>query len=65
MSEQENKLQDHLNVIFIHEEYYNESDKDNKIILPEYIVKDMLAQGLDPLNRDDIQSYWTSKGISE
>jgi len=39
--------------------------KENKIILSEYVVKDMLAQGLDPLNKDDIQFYWMLKGISE
>ncbi len=50
-------------VRFIDEVY--KPEKENKIILPEYVVKDMVAQGLNPLNKDDIQSYWLSKGISE
>jgi len=63
MSEQ--KIEEELRSIFIDETYNLEVEKENKIILPEYIVKDMVAQGLDPLNKDDIQTYWTSKGISE
>lgn len=61
MSEQKNKL----NYTFIDEVYKPPIEKENKIILPEYVVKDMVAQGLNPLNKDDIQTYWLSKGISE
>jgi hypothetical protein len=50
---------------FIDEIYKPPVQKENKTILSEYVVKDMLAQGLDPLNKDDIQFYWMRKGISE
>lgn len=61
MSEQKNKSV----ASFIDEAYRLDPQKENKIILPEYVVKDMVAQGLNPLNKDDIQTYWLSKGISE
>lgn len=35
-----------------------------KKLLNEIIEEEMIAEGFNPLNRDDIKSYWMSKGIT-
>lgn len=27
------------------------------------VANDMISEGYDPLNKDDVKKYWTSKGI--
>jgi hypothetical protein len=36
---------------------------DNVKFLPEYVSEDMKAEGLDPLNKDDVKEFWRRKGI--
>jgi len=50
---------------FIDEVYKNPVEKENKKILSEFVIQDMISQGLDPINKNDIQTYWASKGIGE
>lgn len=37
--------------------------QDNVKFLPEYVHEDMKAEGLDPLNSDDVKEFWRKKGI--
>lgn len=43
------------------DEYYN--PKHIKPTMNELAEQDMKANGLDPLNSDDVKKYWASKGI--
>jgi hypothetical protein len=36
---------------------------DNIKFLPEYVADDIKAEGLDPLNTDDVKEFWRKKGI--
>lgn len=45
------------------DEYYNPKNLNEKAYLEDLVEEEMLAKGLDPLNKDDIQFYWKSKGI--
>lgn len=36
---------------------------DGPVFLSDYVKADMLLQGFDPINKDDIAAYWMSKGI--
>ena len=33
------------------------------VFLSDYVKKDMIDKGFDPINNDDITAYWMSKGI--
>ena len=39
------------------------SSKDNALVLSEIIKQEMEAEGLDPLNKEDVHAFWRSKGI--
>lgn len=43
--------------------YDNPAKKKTSQPLEEMVKAEMRAQGLDPLNKDDVQKYWASKGI--
>lgn len=45
------------------DEYYNPRNLSEKAYLQDLVEEEMRAKGLDPLNKDDIQIYWKSKGI--
>lgn len=38
-------------------------DSDSEL-LPNVVAEEMRAEGLDPLNKNDIQKYWKSRGIN-
>ena len=43
--------------------YDNPATKKSSQPLEEMVKEEMRAQGLDPLNKADVQKYWASKGI--
>ena len=45
------------------DEYYNPKNLNEKAHLEDLVEEEMRSKGLDPLNKDDVQKYWTSKGI--
>ena len=45
------------------DEYYNPKNLNEKTHLQDLVEEEMRSKGLDPLNKNDIQSYWKSKGI--
>ena len=45
------------------DEYYNPRNLNEKAYLQDLVEEEMRAKGLDPLNKNDIQIYWKSKGI--
>ena len=50
-------------VNLIDEQYHAPYGTDNN--LEEIVHGEMRAQGLDPLNRDDVKAFWRSKGLEE
>lgn len=45
------------------DEYYNPRNINEKAYLSDLVEEEMRSKGLDPLNKDDIQFYWKSKGV--
>ena len=45
------------------DEYYNPKNLNEKAHLQDLVEEEMRTKGLDPLNKDDVQKYWASKGI--
>jgi hypothetical protein len=45
------------------DEYYNPRNINEKAHLQDLVEEEMRSKGLDPLNKDDVQFYWKSKGI--
>ena len=45
------------------DEYYNPRNLNEKAYLHDLVEEEMRSKGLDPLNKNDIQFYWKSKGI--
>jgi hypothetical protein len=45
------------------DEYYNPRNLNEKAYLQDLVEEEMRSKGLDPLNKDDVQFYWKSKGI--
>lgn len=45
------------------DEHYNPRNLNEKAFLEDLVEEEMLSKGLDPLNKDDIQKYWKSKGV--
>ena len=45
------------------DEYYNPRSLNEKAHLEDLVEEEMRSKGLDPLNKDDIQAYWKSKGV--
>lgn len=41
----------------------NPATKKTTVSLEETVKEEMRAQGLDPLNKQDVQKFWASKGI--
>jgi hypothetical protein len=33
------------------------------VLVEEMVEKDMIVKGLNPLNKDDVNKYWASKGV--
>ena len=46
------------------DEYYSPRNLNEKAHLQDLVEEEMRSQGLDPLNKDDVQFYWKSKGIT-
>jgi hypothetical protein len=57
-----NKLEDVSNMI---DEQFRAPVQENITLLQEVINKEMVAQGLNPLNKDDVKKFWASKGVGE
>jgi len=36
---------------------------DGPVYLSDYVKAEMVLQGFNPINKDDITAYWMSKGI--
>ena len=45
------------------DEHYNPRNLNEKAYLQDLVEEEMLSKGLDPLNKNDVQKYWKSKGI--
>jgi len=45
------------------DEYYNPRNLNEKAYLQDLVEEEMRSKGLDPINRDDVQAYWKSKGV--
>jgi hypothetical protein len=58
MSTQQMLNSNPINSSNIIDEYYNPRNLNEDLVEEE-----MRAKGLDPLNKDDVQKYWKSKGI--
>jgi hypothetical protein len=61
MSQILNSNKEVLNKII--DEYYNPKNLSEKAYLEDLVEEEMRSQGLDPLNKIDVQKYWKSKGI--
>lgn len=48
---------------FIDEQFRPNKLEENKNLI-ELVEKDMIAEGYDPLNKDDVKAFWASKGIN-
>ena len=44
-------------------EYYNPKNLNEKAHLEDLVEEEMRSKNLDPLNKDDVQKYWASRGI--
>ena len=51
------------NVNKILDEYYNPRNLNEKAYLHDLVEEEMRSKGYDPLNKNDVQRYWKSKGI--
>jgi hypothetical protein len=51
---------DTVNII---DEYYNPRNISEKAYLQDLVEEEMRSKGLDPLNTNDVQKYWASKGV--
>lgn len=51
------------NVSKILDEYYNPRNLNEKAYLQDLVEEEMRSKGLDPLNKNDVQIYWKSKGV--
>jgi hypothetical protein len=45
------------------DEYYNPRNLNEKAYLQDLVEEEMRSKGLDPINKDDVQAYWKSKGV--
>ena len=45
------------------DEYYNPKNLNEKAHLEDLVEEEMRSKNLDPLNKDDVQKYWASRGI--
>ena len=61
MSQNLNSNKDVINKII--DEQYNPRNLNEKAFLQDLVEEEMFSRGLDPLNMNDVQKYWKSKGI--
>ena len=61
MNQKQNLNSNTTEVLNMIDEYYNPRHANAE--LTDIIEDEMRAQGLDPLNKSDIQKFWKSKGI--
>ena len=61
MSQILNSNKDVINKII--DEYYNPRNLNEKAHLEDLVEEEMRSKGFDPLNKEDVQRYWKSKGI--
>jgi len=52
------------NVLNIIDEHYNPRNSSERAFLQDLVEEEMRSKGLDPLNKEDIQIYWKSKGVA-
>ena len=45
------------------DEFYRPKNYQEKLFLEDLVEEEMLSRGFDPLNKEDVQRYWKSKGI--
>jgi len=55
---------DYTNVGSLIDEQYRPNKLEENKNLQELVESDMVAEGYDPLNKDDVKAYWASKGIN-
>ena len=60
MSQLLNSNPDNTKII---DEYYNPRNLNEKAHLQDLVEEEMRSKNLDPLNKEDVQKYWASKGI--
>lgn len=46
------------------DEVYNPRSLNEKAHLTDLVEEEMRSKGLDPLNKNDVQKFWASKGVS-
>jgi len=46
------------------DEYFNPKNVSESAFLQDLVEEEMRSKGMDPLNKNDIQKYWMSKGIN-
>jgi hypothetical protein len=46
------------------DEYFNPRHLEEKMHLTDLVEADMVSQGYNPLNKEDVQMYWKSKGVT-
>jgi hypothetical protein len=56
-------LNSNLEQTRIIDEYYNPKNLSEKAHLQDLVEEEMRSKNLDPLNKEDVQKYWASKGI--
>ena len=61
MSQILNSNKDVVNKII--DEYYNPRNINEKAYLQDLVEEEMRSKGYDPLNKEDVQRYWKSKGV--
>lgn len=51
------------NIVNLIDEHYNPRNSNERAYLQDLVEEEMRSKGLDPLNKEDIQIYWKSKGV--
>lgn len=45
------------------DEQFNPRNVNESAFLQDLVEEEMRAKGLDPINKDDVQKYWASRGV--
>jgi len=45
------------------DEQFNPRNVSESAFLQDLVEEEMRAKGLDPINKDDVQKYWASRGV--
>ena len=45
------------------DEQFNPRNVSESAFLQDLVEEEMRARGLDPINKDDVQKYWASRGV--